>query len=70
LEPITIEKPIALVFSLHPISYRFHKGNRIRITVAFADADNFETPIIDPAPKIQLLKDKNQLSFIHLPIVQ
>jgi putative CocE/NonD family hydrolase len=70
LERITAEKPVELVFGLHPISYRFHKGNRIRITVAFADADNFETPVIDPAPKLQLLRGINHLSFIKLPIVQ
>ena len=46
------------------------KGNRIRITVAFSDADNFETPVIDPAPKLQLLRDGSHSSFIQLPIVQ
>jgi putative CocE/NonD family hydrolase len=70
LEPIAVEKPVELVFSLLPISYRFNKGNRIRITVAFADADNFETPVIDPAPKLQLLRGIGHPSFIQLPIVQ
>jgi hypothetical protein len=62
--------PVELVFSLLPVSYQFHKGNRIRITIAFADADNFETPVIDPAPKLQLLRDINHPSFIQFPIVQ
>jgi putative CocE/NonD family hydrolase len=70
LEPIPADKPVELVFGLHPISYRFNKGNRIRITVAFADADNFETPAIDPAPKLHLLKDRSHPSLIQLPIVQ
>jgi len=70
LERVPAGKPVELVFSLYPISYRFHKGNRIRITAAFTDADNFETPVIDPAPKIQLLRDMNHPSFIQLPMVE
>jgi putative CocE/NonD family hydrolase len=70
LEPIPTGEPVELVFSLLPTSYRFHKGSRMRITVAFADADNFETPVIDPPPKLQLLRDLNHPSFIQLPIVQ
>jgi putative CocE/NonD family hydrolase len=70
LEPIPAGKPVELVFSLLPTSYRFHKGNSIRITVAFADADNFDTPILNPAPKLHLLRDLNHPSLIQLPIVQ
>jgi putative CocE/NonD family hydrolase len=70
LAPILPGQPVELVFSLLPTSYRFSKGSRIRITVAFADADNFDTPIIDPTPTLQLLRDKNHPSFIQLPIVQ
>jgi len=70
LEPIPAGKPLELVFSLLPTSYRFHKGRRIRITVVCADADNFETPIINPAPRLHLLRDMNHSSFIQLPIAQ
>jgi hypothetical protein len=70
LEPIPAGHPVELVFSLLPTSYRFPKGSRIRITVAFADADNFETPVLDPAPKLHLLRDKNYPSFVQLPVVQ
>ena len=70
LESMMVGRPVELVFSLHPISYRFLKGNRIRVTVAFADADNFETPVIDPAPRLQLLRDKDHSSSIQLPIIQ
>jgi putative CocE/NonD family hydrolase len=68
--PIPAGEPFELVFTLLPTSYRFHKGNRIRITVVFADADNFETPVVDPAPKLRLLRDMNHPSFIQLPVVQ
>jgi uncharacterized protein len=70
LMPIPAREPIELVFNLLATSYRFHKGSRLRITVAFADADNFETPIINPAPKVHLLRDMNHPSSIQLPIVQ
>jgi hypothetical protein len=69
LSPIPSGQPVELVFSLLPTSYRFSKGSRIRVTVAFADADNFETPVIDPPPKLHLLRDKNHPSFIQLPVV-
>jgi hypothetical protein len=58
-----------LVFDLLPTAYQFSKGRRIRVTVAFADADNFDTPVIDPAPMVHLLRDKNHASFIELPLL-
>ncbi len=69
LEPIPVGKPVELILSLLPTSYRFPKGSRIRITVAFADADNFETPVLNPAPKIKLLRDTAHASFIELPVI-
>jgi len=51
LEPLPAGQPVELVFDLLPTAYRFPKGSRIRITVALADADNFETPVVNPAPK-------------------
>jgi hypothetical protein len=70
LMPIPAKEPIELIFNLLSVSYRFHKGSRLRITVAFADADNFETPAIHPAPKLHLLRDMDHPSSIQLPIVQ
>jgi putative CocE/NonD family hydrolase len=70
LEPVAAGKPVELAFSLLPTSNRFHKGSRIRITVAFADADNFDTPVIDPAPKLHLLRDLDRPSSIQLPVIQ
>lgn len=63
-------EPVELVFDLLPTAYQFARGKRIRITIAFADADNFDTPVINPAPKLQLLRDINHPSFIQLPVVQ
>lgn len=63
-------EPVELVFDLLPTAYQFARGKRIRITIAFANADNFETPALDPAPKLRLLRDANHTSFIQLPVVQ
>jgi hypothetical protein len=69
-EPIPAGQPVNLVFSLLSTSYRFPKGSRIRITVVFADADNFETSVIDPPPKLHVLRDKDHPSFVQLPVFQ
>ncbi len=70
LAPIPAGEPVELVFDLLPTSYVFRGGNRIRITVTCADADNFETPVLNPATKLHLLRDWNHPSFIQLPVVQ
>jgi putative CocE/NonD family hydrolase len=70
LTPIPAGKPVELVFNLLPTSYLFRAGNRIRITVTCADADNFETPALDPVPKIRLLRDAAHASSVEFPIIQ
>ncbi len=68
-EPVPAGEPFEMVFSLLPTSYRFHVGSRIRITVTFADADNFDTPVLDPAPLVSLLRDVGHTSFIDMPVL-
>ena len=69
-EPILASEPFELTFSLLPTSYQFHAGSRIRITVAFADAGNFGTPVLNPAPTVDLLRDATHPSYIEIPIIQ
>ena len=69
-EPVPAGEPFELAFSLLPSSYRFPAGNRLRITVSFADAGNFDTPVQDPAPDVQILRDANHPSFVELPVIQ
>jgi uncharacterized protein len=69
LEPLPGGQPFELVFSLLPSSYQFHAGSRIRITVAFADNGNFDTPVLDPAPMLQLLRDGGHPSCVELPVI-
>ena len=70
LQAIPAGDSMELVFDLFPTAYQFSKGKRIRVTVAFADADNFDTPVIDPAPVVHLLREKNHPSFIELPLLR
>jgi putative CocE/NonD family hydrolase len=69
VDPIPAGEPFEVIFDLLATSYLFQAGTRIRITVAFADADNFTTPILDPAPEVCLLRDVSHISFVELPIV-
>jgi putative CocE/NonD family hydrolase len=69
LQPIPAGEPFELVFDLLPTAYQFSKGNRIRITIAFADADNFDTPVLDPAPTLKLLRNTSYPTYVELPVV-
>lgn len=70
LAPIPAGKPVELLFDILPTSYRFHKGSRLRVTIVCADADNFETPTVSPAPKLRILRDQAHPSYIALPIAE
>ena len=67
-QPIVAGQPFELTFCLLPTAYRFHADRRVRLTVAFADAGNFDTPVLDPAPTLELLRDTGHPSFVELPI--
>jgi uncharacterized protein len=70
LQSIPAGEPFGLMFDLRPTAWHFTTGERIRITIAFADSGNFDTPILDPAPTLQLLRDTNHPSYVEMPIVQ
>jgi uncharacterized protein len=70
LTPIPKGEPFELVFDLRPTAWHFTPGKQIRVTIAFADAGTFETPILDPAPSLELFRDAVHSSYIELPIVQ
>jgi len=65
--PLAKGEPVELILDLQPISHRFRAGNNIRVTVAFADADNFDTPVINPPPRVRLLRNRDCASSIDLP---
>ena len=67
-KPVPGAEPVELVFDLLPTAHQFSQGSRIRVAIACADADNFETPVVAPAPGIRLLRDSDHPSFIQLPV--
>jgi putative CocE/NonD family hydrolase len=67
--PIPPGEPVELVFDLLPTAKRFCQGTRIRIAVTCADADNFDTPVLDPAPTVHLLRNAVRASFVELPLL-
>ncbi len=69
LQPIPAGAPFEMVFDLLPTSYLFQEGNRIRITVAFADDGNFDTPLLDSPPTLQLLRNPDYPSYVILPVM-
>jgi len=66
--PIAAGEPVELLFDLLPTSYRFAAGTRVRVTIAFADAENFDTPVQTPAPQVRVLRDATHESFVDLPL--
>jgi hypothetical protein len=58
-----------MVFSLLPSSSKFPSGGRDRVTVAFADARNFDAPVLSPPPVLQIPRDREHPSYIELPVL-
>ena len=69
LQPIPAGQPLELVFDLRPTAWQFPQGSQMRITIAFADAGNFDTPVLSPAPTVQILRDAAHASYVELPLV-
>jgi len=69
LQAIPSDVPVELIFDLRPTAWQFREGARMRITVAFADAGNFVTPVVTPAPTVHILRDADHASFIEMPMV-
>jgi putative CocE/NonD family hydrolase len=63
------EKPAQLVFDLHPTSNVFNAGHRIRVTVACADQNNYQTPELSPSPRITVFHSSDHPSSILLPVI-
>jgi hypothetical protein len=62
-------KPVELVFDLHPTSNLFKTGRRIRVTITGADKDNALTPKLSPPPRVSLYRNALYASYIMLPII-
>jgi putative CocE/NonD family hydrolase len=67
--PLKPGRPEELVFDLQPTSNLFEAGNRVRITVVGADADNATPLSLDPPPTVKVYREKKRASYVILPIV-
>ncbi|MEU6076197.1 CocE/NonD family hydrolase [Micromonospora sp. NPDC047074] len=56
-----------LEIELHPIAYRFAAGDRIRLAVTGADADNALTVVRDVAPVLTVRQDAEAAPTLELP---
>jgi predicted acyl esterase len=65
---LTPNEPVELVVELSPTSRLFKRGNRIRVTITGADANTFETPVVNPVPEITLYRSEMRPSRIVLPV--
>lgn len=67
--PIRPGEPISLSFSLHPISVELPAGSRIRLSMAAADADTFDTPAAPGDPlTLTLFRQVGRASSVTLPL--
>jgi uncharacterized protein len=70
VEPVTAGKPFELVFDMQPTAYRLDEGERLRISITFADSDNFDVPELNSPPTMKLLNNSSHLSYLILPVEQ
>ena len=70
LKSIPAGEPVELVFDLLPTAYQFSQGSHIRLAISCADAENFDTPVLNPAPRLQVLRNTSHPSYVDLPIAQ
>jgi putative CocE/NonD family hydrolase len=65
--PLPSDEPTQIVMDLHPTSTVFNAGNRIRVTIMGADADN-AVPPPSPPPTIRIHRSAEYRSHIALPV--
>lgn len=69
IAPLPAGEPVELVFDLYPTSNVFDSGNRIRVTITGADADNYEVLTLDPPPTVSIYRSAEYASYIELPVI-
>lgn len=63
-----VDKPVELVFDLLPVSNVFDEGHRIRLALACADKDNYETRDVS-GTIATVYRNNTHSSYISLPII-
>ncbi len=68
-KPLPKGQASELVFTLHPMSYLFQKGHRVRVTIFGADASVGPTPKLSPPPVVSLHRSGTHASSVTLPVI-
>ncbi|MGB8727094.1 MAG: CocE/NonD family hydrolase [Candidatus Sulfotelmatobacter sp.] len=67
-EPLTPGEPARIRIGLYPTSVLLHKGHRIRVALAGADAAVFQRYPADGTPIWTMYREGHRASFIELPV--
>ena len=68
---VSADQPLPILFKYTPYlrTWTMYDKNG-KSNIACADADNFDTPVLNPAPRLQVLRNTSHPSYIDLPIAQ
>ncbi|MFJ9109276.1 CocE/NonD family hydrolase [Streptomyces sp. NPDC102283] len=69
ITPLPPGEPVELVVDLHPTSYAFSAGRRLRISITCCDSDNAHVEEDIPAPVITVHRGARHASRVVLPVV-
>ncbi|UYQ60930.1 CocE/NonD family hydrolase [Streptomyces peucetius] len=69
LAPLPPGEPVELVIDLHPTSYAFSAGRRLRVSITCCDRDNARVEEITPAPVVTVHRGARHPSRVVLPVV-
>jgi len=61
--------PVPLVIDLHPTSFVFAAGRRVRVTITCCDRDNASTPVCQPPPVVRVHRGARCPSRLELPVM-
>jgi predicted acyl esterase len=67
-EPLTPGEAATIRFSLYPTPLLLHKGHRIRIVLAGADASLFQRYPAEGTPVWTKYREARRASFVELPV--
>lgn len=65
--PMIPDKPEPIVIELSPIAVAMHKGDRIRVAIAGADADNLERIPATGSAAISVTRGGSAASYVEIP---
>ena len=67
--PLVPGETAEIRFAMMPTSIVIPKGYRIRVAIAGADKNNFKRYPVEGIPKITVMRNKKDASFIELPLI-